>query len=161
MALQTLTIPSRQSTKSTTSVDTDGLDITLPVGAAVVLLRSTTACLWRWSSSDDLVPLGSIPFASSGGFFSLDFNYLNVVTATTAGDEYRAAIKEFLIVLRLTPEDKDIYYFLASAYHGLEMYPEAYDYYKRVDRGRYVQVAQSGAKRTQKLAADQQRRTNP
>lgn len=43
--------------------------------------------------SDDLVPLGSIPFASAGGFFSLDFNYLNVVTATTVGDEYRAAIK--------------------------------------------------------------------
>jgi tetratricopeptide (TPR) repeat protein len=84
----------------------------------------------------------------------LGLRYLNI-------REYRAAIKEFLIVLRLTPEDKDIYYFLASAYHGLEMYPEAYDYYKRVDRGRYVQVAQSGAKRTQKLAADQQRRTNP
>ena len=43
--------------------------------------------------SDDLVPLGSIPFASLGGLFSLDFNFLNVVTATTAGDEYRAAIK--------------------------------------------------------------------
>jgi len=83
----------------------------------------------------------------------LGLRYLNI-------KEYRAAIKEFLIVLRLTPEDKDIYYFLASAYNGLEMYPEANDYYKRVDRGRYVQVAQSGAKRTQKLA-DQQRRLNP
>ncbi len=84
----------------------------------------------------------------------LGMRYLNI-------REYRAAIKEFLIVLRLTPDDKDIYYFLASAYHGLEMYPEAYEYYKRVDRGRYVEVAQSGAKRTQKQVADQQRRTSP
>lgn len=43
--------------------------------------------------SDDFVPLGSIPFASSASRFALDFNYLNVVTATAAGDEYRAAIK--------------------------------------------------------------------
>ena len=81
----------------------------------------------------------------------LGLRYLNI-------QEYRAAIKEFLIVLRLTPEDKDIYYFLASAYNGLQMYPEAHDYYKRVDRGRYVQVAQSGAKRTEKAAADQRRK---
>lgn len=83
----------------------------------------------------------------------LGLRYLNI-------KEYRAAIKEFLIVLRLTPGDKDIYYFLASAYHGLEMYPEAHDYYKRVDSGRYVQVSQSGAKRTEKAAADQRRRMN-
>lgn len=43
--------------------------------------------------SDDFVPLGSIPFASSASRFAIDFNYLNVVTATAAGDEYRAAIK--------------------------------------------------------------------
>ncbi|NDD63511.1 MAG: tetratricopeptide repeat protein [Acidobacteria bacterium] len=81
----------------------------------------------------------------------LGLRYLNI-------NEYRAAIKEFLIVLRVTPDDKDIYYFLASAYHGLEMYSEAHDYYKRVDSGRYVQVAQSGAKRTERAAADQRRR---
>lgn len=72
MALQTLTVPSRQATEAVTSVDTDGLDITLPVGAAVVLLRSTAACLWRWSSSDDLVPLPadtwlSLPGAAAAG----------------------------------------------------------------------------------------------
>lgn len=43
--------------------------------------------------SDDLVPLGSIPFASAANRFALDFNYMNVYTATSAGDEYRAAIK--------------------------------------------------------------------
>jgi len=74
--------------------------------------------------------------------------------------EYRAAINECLIVLRLTPKDKDICYFLASDYNGLGMYPEAHDYYKRVDSGRYVQVSQSGAKRTEKAAADQRRQMN-
>lgn len=83
----------------------------------------------------------------------LGLRYLNI-------KEYRAAIKEFLIVLRLTPKDKDICYFLASAYNGLGMYPEAHDYYKRVDSGRYVQVSQSGAKRTEKAAADQRRQMN-
>lgn len=81
----------------------------------------------------------------------LGLRYLNI-------HEYRAAIKEFLIALRLTPEDKDIYYFLASAYHGLRQYAEAYDYYKRVDRGKYLQVSQSGARQTEKAAADQRRR---
>lgn len=90
------------------------------------------------------------PVAMSGARKDLGLRYLNI-------HEYRAAIKEFLIALRLTPEDKDIYYFLASAYHGLKQYPEAHDYYKRVDRGRYVQVAQSGAKRTEKAAADYRR----
>jgi tetratricopeptide (TPR) repeat protein len=90
------------------------------------------------------------PLAMSGARKDLGLRYLNI-------HEYRAAIKEFLIALRLTPEDKDIYYFLASAYHGLKQFPEANDYYKRVDRGRYVQVAQSGAKRTEKAAADYRR----
>lgn len=43
--------------------------------------------------SPDFVTLGSIGYVSAGGFFSTDLNYLNVVTATTAGDEYRAQIK--------------------------------------------------------------------
>lgn len=59
MALQTLTVPQRQSTEAVTSVDTDGLDVTLPSGAAIVLLRATHDCSWRWSASDDLVPLPS------------------------------------------------------------------------------------------------------
>jgi tetratricopeptide (TPR) repeat protein len=81
----------------------------------------------------------------------LGLRYLNI-------REYRAAIKEFLIALRMAPEDKDIYYFLASSYHGLQQFAEAHDYYKRVDRGRYVEVAQSGARRTEKAAADYRRR---
>lgn len=70
MALQTLTVPQRQATEAVTSVDTDGLDVTLPVGAAIVLLRATHDCSWRWSASDDLVPLKadqwlSLPAATS------------------------------------------------------------------------------------------------
>lgn len=71
MALQTLTMPQRQSTKAVSSVDsTDGLDITLPVGAAIVLLRADKDARWRWSASDDLQPLTvdtwlSLPAATS------------------------------------------------------------------------------------------------
>lgn len=72
--------------------------------------------------------------------------------------EYRAAINEFLAALRLTPDDKDIYYFLGSSYYGLGQHALAHDYYKRVDRGQYVQVAQSGAQRTEKAAREEFKR---
>jgi len=70
VALQTLTVPQRQATEAVTSVDTDGLDVTLPDGAAIVLLRVTNDCSWRWSASDDLMPLPkdtwlSLPAATS------------------------------------------------------------------------------------------------
>lgn len=77
--------------------------------------------------------------------------YLNV-------REYRAAINEFLAALRLTPDDKDIYYFLGSAYSGLGQFALAHDYYKRVDKGQYVQVAQSNAQRTEKAAREENKR---
>ncbi len=72
--------------------------------------------------------------------------------------EYRAAINEFLAALRLTPDDKDIYYFLGSAYYGLGQFALAHDYYKRVDRGQYVPVAQSGAQKTEKAARNEYKR---
>jgi tetratricopeptide (TPR) repeat protein len=81
----------------------------------------------------------------------LGLRYLNV-------REYRAAINEFLAALRMTPDDKDIYYFLGSSYYGLGQYALAHDYYKRVDRGQYVQVAQSGAQRTEKAAREEYKR---
>ncbi len=81
----------------------------------------------------------------------LGLRYLNV-------REYRAAINEFLAALRMTPEDKDIYYFLGSSYYGLGQLALAHDYYKRVDRGQYVQVAQSGAQRTEKAAREEYKR---
>ncbi|MCI0339243.1 MAG: tetratricopeptide repeat protein [Acidobacteria bacterium] len=72
--------------------------------------------------------------------------------------EYRAAINEFLATLRLTPDDKDVYYFLGSAYYGLGQFSLAHDYYKRVDRGQYMQVAQSGAQKTEKAAREESKR---
>lgn len=114
-------------------------------------------------TSKDLAPPDSVvkgelteqpnPAALVASRKELGLRYLNI-------SEYRAAIKEFLIVLRIDPGDKDVCYYLASAYHGLKMYPEAHEYYKRVDGGRYFEVSQSGAKRTEKAAADQRRRTN-
>jgi tetratricopeptide (TPR) repeat protein len=71
---------------------------------------------------------------------------------------YRAALNEFLATLKLTPEDKDIYYFIASAYFGLGQPELAHDYYKRVDRGPYLQVSQIGAKRTERAAREAAKR---
>jgi tetratricopeptide (TPR) repeat protein len=75
---------------------------------------------------------------------------------------YRAAINEFLASLKLMPDDKNIYYFIASAYSGLGQPEQAHEYYKRVDSGPYLQVSQAGAKQTEKAAreAAKQRRTD-
>ncbi len=81
----------------------------------------------------------------------LGLRYLNV-------REFRASINEFLAALRLTPEDKDLYYFLGSAYYGLGQHAQAHDYYKRVDGGQYLPVAQSGAQRTEKAAREEYKR---
>lgn len=75
MALQTLDLSTtgRAATKSVTSVDsTDGLVVTLAPGTAVVLLRATAACSWRWVAADALVPLdantwAALPSLGSGG----------------------------------------------------------------------------------------------
>jgi tetratricopeptide (TPR) repeat protein len=71
---------------------------------------------------------------------------------------YRAALTEFLAALKLTPDDKDIYYFIASAYSGLGQPELAHDFYKRVDRGLYLQVSQDGAKKTEKAAREAAKR---
>jgi tetratricopeptide (TPR) repeat protein len=81
----------------------------------------------------------------------LGVRYLNI-------REFRAAINEFLQALNLTPEDKDLYYFIGSSYHGLNLQAEAYDYYRRVDTGPYVGPAESGAKQTKKAARDANKR---
>jgi len=91
------------------------------------------------------------PGAAADGHKKLGLRYFNV-------REYHAAIKEFLSALRLTPGDKDIYYFLGSSYYGLGQQALAHDYYKRVDSGNYVGVAQSGAARTEKAAREEFKR---
>jgi tetratricopeptide (TPR) repeat protein len=72
--------------------------------------------------------------------------------------EFRAAINEFLQALNLTPEDKDLYYFIGSSYHGLGLQAEANEYYRRVDTGPYVGPAESGAKQTRKAAREANKR---
>jgi tetratricopeptide (TPR) repeat protein len=72
--------------------------------------------------------------------------------------EYPAAIKEFLAAYRLTPEDKDLLYFIGSCYYGLGQQAQAHDYFKRVDSGNYVGVAQSNAARTEKAAREEAKR---
>jgi tetratricopeptide (TPR) repeat protein len=83
----------------------------------------------------------------------LGVRYLNI-------REFRAAINEFLQALNLTPEDKDLCYFIGSSYHGLNLQAEAYDYYRRVDTGPYVGPAESGAKQTRKAAREANKRFN-
>jgi tetratricopeptide (TPR) repeat protein len=83
----------------------------------------------------------------------LGVRYLNI-------REFRAAINEFLQALNLTPEDKDLYYFIGSSYHGLNLQAEAFDYYSRVDAGPYVGPAQSGAKQTRKAAQEANKQRN-
>lgn len=83
----------------------------------------------------------------------LGVRYLNI-------REYRAAINEFLRALNLTPDDKDLYYFIGSSYHGLDLQAEAYDYYRSVDAGPYVGPAESGAKQTRKAAQEAKKRRN-
>jgi len=74
--------------------------------------------------------------------------------------EFQAAINEFLQALNLTPDDKDLYYFIGSSYHGLGHQAEAYDYYRRVDAGPYIGPAESGAKQTRKAAREADKRRN-
>jgi tetratricopeptide (TPR) repeat protein len=71
---------------------------------------------------------------------------------------YRPALNEFLATLLLTPDDKDIYYFIASTYEGLGQPERAYEYYTRVNEGPYLQVSQAGAKKTRKAAREAAKR---
>ncbi|NOT60379.1 MAG: tetratricopeptide repeat protein [Acidobacteria bacterium] len=66
--------------------------------------------------------------------------------------EYNAALREFQEAARLTPNDKDLYYFLGSAYRGLGQSLKAFDHYKRCDSGPYAATAQSGATQIEKAA---------
>jgi tetratricopeptide (TPR) repeat protein len=81
----------------------------------------------------------------------LGVRYLNVKM-------FRAAINEFLQAISLTPNDKDLYYFIGSSYHGLGQLADAYEYYKRVDSGLYLGPAQSGTKQTEKAAREANKR---
>jgi hypothetical protein len=66
--------------------------------------------------------------------------------------EFQAAIREFTLAQRLTPNDKDLYYLIGSSYAGLGQDAIAHEYYKQCDSGPYASVARSGAQRTAKAA---------
>jgi tetratricopeptide (TPR) repeat protein len=83
----------------------------------------------------------------------LGVRYLNI-------REFNAAINEFVKALNMTPEDKDLCYFIGMAYHGMGRQAEAYNYYMRVDSGLYVVPAESGAKKTRKAAQEADKRRN-
>ena len=66
--------------------------------------------------------------------------------------EYGAALQELQQAARLTPNDKDLYYFLGGTYRGLGQSLKAFDHYKRCDTGDYAGVARSGAQQIEKPA---------
>jgi tetratricopeptide (TPR) repeat protein len=66
--------------------------------------------------------------------------------------QFGAAVTEFQQALKLTPNDKDLYYFLGGSYYGLGQPSKAYEYYKKCDSGQYAGTAQNGAERTKKAA---------
>ncbi len=66
--------------------------------------------------------------------------------------EYGAALQELKEAARLTPNDKDLYYFLGGTYRGLGQSLKAFDHYKRCDTGTFAAVAQSGAQQIEKSA---------
>ncbi|HYE74943.1 MAG TPA: tetratricopeptide repeat protein, partial [Blastocatellia bacterium] len=68
--------------------------------------------------------------------------------------EYKAALKHFEDALKLTPDDKDLYYFIASTYKRAGQDALAHEYYKKCDSGTYAAVARDGAKKTEKAARE-------
>jgi len=67
---------------------------------------------------------------------------------------HHAAIKEFKAALDLTPEDKDLYYLLGSAYFGSGQPTLAYEAYRQCDEGIYVAIARDAAKKAEKAARE-------
>lgn len=129
-----------KSGKNGLVLNSDIFALKLPSGLSLNPVKQPSILSTPAKSSPDANP-ESIIIADAHK--KLGLRYLNV-------NEYRAAINEFLAALKTTPDDKDIYYFLGSAHYGLGNHATAHDYYRRVDKGSYVQVAQSGAQRTEK-----------
>jgi tetratricopeptide (TPR) repeat protein len=71
---------------------------------------------------------------------------------------YSAAIIDFKSAIRLAPEDKDLFYFLGSAYRRAGQDALAHEAYKQCDSGQYAGVCRSGAAQTAKAARNASRR---
>jgi tetratricopeptide (TPR) repeat protein len=132
-----------------------------PVLPAANVARTQVALLSQRTAAPGINPPAALnsarpeekpdPRALADGHKRLGVRYLNVKA-------YRAAINEFLQAISLTPDDKDIYYFIGSSYHGLGQLADAHEYYKRVDGGLYLGPAQSGTKQTEKAAREASKR---
>lgn len=120
------------------------------VGPPIVPLRESPAAAVR-PPAQLTAPEDPGPQDLADSHKKLGVRYLNI-------REYRAAINEFLLALRLSPNDKDLYYFIGSSYNGLNQPAIAHDYYRRVDAGPYVGPAQSGARLTEKAAKEENKR---
>lgn len=72
--------------------------------------------------------------------------------------EFHAAIHDFTIAQRLTPDDKDLFYLKGLAYRGLGLDAVAHELFKQCDSGQYAQVARNAAQMTAKAAKNESKR---
>ncbi|MBI1764053.1 MAG: tetratricopeptide repeat protein [Acidobacteria bacterium] len=91
------------------------------------------------------------PHVAASHHKELGLRYMNI-------REFSAAVAELQQAVKLTPGDKDLYYFLGSSYRGLGQPGKAYEYYKKCDSGIYAGTSQSGARDTEKAARKENER---
>jgi hypothetical protein len=63
---------------------------------------------------------------------------------------YHEALREFDVVKRLDPGNKDVYYLIGSAYSGLNQLEQALEAYRQCTSGTYITVAQNAVKNLEK-----------
>jgi hypothetical protein len=69
---------------------------------------------------------------------------------------HKEAIKHFLIAVRHFPDNRDLFYYLATSYSKTENPMLAHDFYRRCTASRtYSAVCRSGMAKTEKAALEQ------
>src|SRR4030095_2150584 len=63
---------------------------------------------------------------------------------------YQEALAEFERVKNLNPANKDVYYLIGSAYHGMNQLERALEAYRQCTSGDYASVSQDAVKRLEK-----------
>ncbi len=124
-----------------------------PVLPVIAAARPTVPLTWRppvaTNGSPDWSPRRTFeapdPLSVATMHKNTGIRYYNI-------REYGAALQELKEAARLTPSDKDLYYFLGGTYRGLGQPLKAFDHYKRCDTGDYAAVARSGAQQIEKPA---------
>jgi tetratricopeptide (TPR) repeat protein len=66
------------------------------------------------------------------------------------GRRYQEALAEFERVKKFDPANKDVYYLIGSAYHGMNQPERALEAYRQCTSGVYASVSQSAAKNLEK-----------